>query len=285
MRFPTIRAVFDLARGGNALVTALAVWVGGTVGAQTFEVRAALLGGLAAALVAAWGNAVNDICDRSLDRLQKPHRPLPSGRLTLAAARIWASVFAAAGLALSYGLGRLPFGIAAVTTLLLWAYSFRMKGWWFAGNVVVSLAAGLAFVFGAAVQGTSPASMLPQGWVVFGFAFLWHLAREWVKAAEDVESDRAVGLSTVAVVFGPRAAARASALTLALLLLLLLPPYFRGYFGLVYLLLVLFGVAPVLLGVIGQLWPGPDAVRLGRLARVLKWDMLVGICAIWFGLR
>jgi len=285
MRFPTTRAVCELARAGNALVTALAVWVGGTVGAETFAVQAALLGGLAAALVAAWGNAVNDICDRALDLLYKPHRPLPSGRLTPKAARAWAALFAACGLGLSYSLGRGPFAIALVTVFLLWAYSFRLKGWWFAGNLLVSLTAGLAFLFGSAVQGATFGSVLPQGWVAFAFAFLWHLAREWVKAAEDVESDRTAGLHTVAVVWGPRAAARAAAITLAVLLLLLLPPFFQGYFNLIYLLLVLFGVVPVLVGTIGQLWPGPDSVRLGRLARLLKWDMLVGICAIWFGLR
>jgi geranylgeranylglycerol-phosphate geranylgeranyltransferase len=281
----SLRAVLDLARAGNALVTALAVWVGGTAGAANFEASRALLGGLAAALVAAWGNAVNDITDRDLDSRDKPHRPLPSGRMSLAAARAWAGVFALGGLAASVPLGASAFVIALATTLLLWAYSLWLKGRLFFGNVVVAFLAGLAFVFGAAVQGTPPGRMLPQGWVAFGFAFLWHLAREWVKAAEDVESDRAAGLSTVAVAWSPRAASRAAAAVLALLLVLLWPPYVSGYFGPIYLILVAAGIVPVLIGSIFYLWPGPDRARLGQLAFVLKWDMLVGVAAIWFGLR
>ena len=76
-----LTAHWELARGGNALMTALAVWVGGSVGAVVVDVRAALLAGLAAALTAAFGNVVNDLFDRDIDEEYKKHRPLPSGRV------------------------------------------------------------------------------------------------------------------------------------------------------------------------------------------------------------
>jgi geranylgeranylglycerol-phosphate geranylgeranyltransferase len=151
------------------------------------------------------------------------------------------------------------------------------------GNVAVATLAGLAFLFGAIVQGETFASILPQAWVAFGFAFLWHLAREWVKAAEDLDGDKAAGLNTLAVAYGNKPATRAAAVVLSLLTVGLWPPYFLDYFSGVYLLLVAFGVLPVLVGTIPMLWSGADSARLGQLSRILKWDMLVGVCAIWFG--
>jgi 4-hydroxybenzoate polyprenyltransferase len=143
----------------------------------------------------------------------------------------------------------------------------------------------VTFLFGALVQGEAISEILPQGWVAFAFAFLWHLARELVKAAEDVESDRAANLRTFAVWAGSEWACRAASLVLVLLTMLLLPPYLLDYFDETYLVLVTVGVAPVLLATAAYVWSAPDAVRLHQLSRLLKFDMLVGIAALWFGLR
>ena len=284
MLISKIKTTYELARGGNALVTAIAVWVGGTVGAETFSAVQAVAGGLAAALIAAWGNAINDIYDRELDARRKQHRPIPSGRVSVRAAAWQAAVFALAGILIAGWINVEALVIASATALLLWLYSFRLKGWLVAGNLAVSFLSGLSFLFGAVVQNTAIADILPQGWYAFGFAFLWHLGREWVKAAEDVEEDREAGLRTLAVVYGPKAAGRAASLVLTILLLGLWQPYLDGYFNSIYLMLVLVGVVPVLCGSIVTLWQGCDVVRLQRIAGVLKWDMLVGVLAIWMGL-
>jgi len=279
-----IKAVWELARGGNALVTAVAVWVGGAVGAESVRLDPALVGGVSAALIAAWGNAINDIYDRKLDARRKTERPLPSGRIGVGSAVALAISFAGVGLVLAGSINSAALQIAILTVVLLWAYSFRLKGWLFVGNIVVSFLAGLAFVYGAVVQGELLSTILPQCWFAFGFALLWHLAREWVKAVQDVEEDQAEGLRTMAVAFGSKAAGRAAAVVLALLLVALWPPWIYGYFDMTYGLLVLFGVVPVLVGAIMMLWNGCDPVRFERLARVLKWDMLIGVLAIWLGL-
>ena len=279
----TLKAHWELARGGNALVTALAVWVGGSVGASTFDVRLALLGALAAALAAASGNIVNDIFDRDIDARHKGHRPIPSGRINVTSAWLDAALASTAAAVCAHLVNHLSFQVVCATLLALWLYSWKLKGWFGMGHIVVSLLAGLSFLFGAIVQGETFGSILMQGWIVFAFATLWHLAREWAKAAEDLEEDRESGVRTLAVWLGEGVACKAAAVTLVVILLSLWLPFTAGYFGLGYLLLVLAAVAPVLAGSAYTLWFVPDKAKLDQVARLLKWDMLVGVAAIWFG--
>lgn len=278
-----LKAHWELARGSNALVTALAVWVGGSVGAMTFDAGLALLGGLSAALAAAFGNIVNDIYDRDTDARHKSHRPIPSGRVSITSAWLDAAFAATAAAVCAHQINHLSFQVVCGTLLALWLYSFRLKAWLGAGHIVVALLAGLAFLYGAIVQGENFGGILVHGWIAFAFATLWHLAREWVKAAEDLDEDRLSGVQTLAVWKGATVACKAAAVTLLVILLSLWWPYVAGYFGLGYLLLVLAAVAPVLAGSAYTLWFVPDKARLGQLSRLLKWDMLAGVAAIWFG--
>jgi geranylgeranylglycerol-phosphate geranylgeranyltransferase len=260
--------------------------VGGVVGASRFDPWLALKGSLAAFMVAAWGNVVNDIYDRHVDAAHKAHRPIPSGRITVRSAWGWAvffAVFAIVQGAATTSVTALVLVLSGL--LLLWLYSSRWKGAGGAGHVIVASLGGVTFLFGAVVQGESLTEILPQGWVAFTFACLWHLAREFIKAAEDVDSDRAAGTRTLAVWAGTEWACRAAALVLVVLTALLLPPYFARYFNETYLVLAAVGVAPVLLATAAYVWSVPDPVRLHQLARMLKLDMLVGIAALWFGLR
>jgi len=279
----TLKAHWELARGGNALVTALAVWVGGSVGAITFDARLALLGALAAALAAASGNIVNDIFDRDIDARYKGHRPIPSGRIKVMSAWLDAALASTAAAVCAHLVNHLSFQVVCATLLALWLYSWKLKRWFGMGHIVVSLLAGLSFLFGAIVQGETFGSILMQGWIAFVFATLWHLAREWAKAAEDLQEDRESGVRTLAVWLGEGVACRAAAVTLVVILLSLWWPFAADYFGLGYLLLVLAAVAPVLAGSAYTLWFVPDKAKLDQVVRLLKWDMLVGVAAIWFG--
>jgi geranylgeranylglycerol-phosphate geranylgeranyltransferase len=278
------KAVADLGRLGNMLVATFAVWVGGVVGADTFDPVVALLGGLAAGLTTAWGNSVNDIFDREIDAHQKQTRPIPSGRLTLKSARVWSIVFVGCGAFVAAYISEAAFVVVVGVSLALGLYSWKLKAVPIIGHLMVAFLGGLTFLFGAIVQGTWWSAIYPQGWIAFGFATLWHLARELVKAAEDVESDQKYGAVTFAVWAGTKAACRGASILLALLALLLTPPYLLGFFNLTYLVLVSVGVVPLLLGAAAYLWTIPDTVRLSQIASLLKWNMLVGICAIWFGL-
>ncbi|RMG60751.1 MAG: homogentisate phytyltransferase, partial [Calditrichaeota bacterium] len=83
---------------------------------------------LLAALVATWGGNVyivglNQIIDLDLDRINKPHLPLPSGRLSLTGAAVVTTIAGAIGLIVSsLGSGYL-FLVLVISMILGTAYS------------------------------------------------------------------------------------------------------------------------------------------------------------------
>src|SRR5512134_3558310 len=78
-------------RPHNMLASALAVVAGASI-AGDVRVEGLALVALLAALVTGAGNILNDCFDLRVDRINKPRRPLPSGRITRRAAVVWYGV-------------------------------------------------------------------------------------------------------------------------------------------------------------------------------------------------
>ncbi|MFI9773655.1 SCO3242 family prenyltransferase [Streptomyces sp. NPDC051956] len=101
------------------------------------------------------GMALNDWADRAEDAVDRPHRPLPSGRIRPAAALAAAGGLTAAGLALATRAGR-PAALAAGTlAATVWAYDLGLKKT-AAGPVAMAAARGLDVLLGAAATLTPP---------------------------------------------------------------------------------------------------------------------------------
>ncbi|OSC55651.1 prenyltransferase, partial [Streptomyces sp. 4F] len=73
------------------------------------------------------GMALNDWADRAEDAVERPHRPLPSGRIRPAAALAAAGALTGAGLALAAGAGRPALAVAAPLAATVWAYDLTLK--------------------------------------------------------------------------------------------------------------------------------------------------------------
>ncbi|WP_235967830.1 SCO3242 family prenyltransferase, partial [Streptomyces mesophilus] len=73
------------------------------------------------------GMALNDWADREVDAVERPHRPLPSGRITPFAALSAAAGLTAAGLALASLAGRRPLAVAGALAGTVWAYDLGLK--------------------------------------------------------------------------------------------------------------------------------------------------------------
>jgi geranylgeranylglycerol-phosphate geranylgeranyltransferase len=273
----SISSLPGLLRIPNVIITALSVIVGSLQspwdGSQTtWRILAAAI---SAGLIAAGGNAYNDYCDRDLDRLQKPERPLPSGRVQPGAAKIVATVCCVLGLVIGWILSPLMFIVATLAALLLVIYSRFLKGKPLWGNIAVAFVAGLAFIYGGAAVG-NPVAALWAAWL----AFLFHLSREIIKDLEDVPGDSAAGAMTLPVRYGLAWARFAATLALALLLSSLPLPYYLGRHNINYLWIALGGVMPVVLIVIILLWRWSKPGQFHRLSVWMKWDMLVGLVAL-----
>ncbi|MFI8794298.1 SCO3242 family prenyltransferase [Streptomyces sp. NPDC055105] len=95
------------------------------------------------------GMALNDWADRAEDAVDRPHRPLPSGRIRPAAALAAAGGLTAAGLALATRAGRPAALAAGALAATVWAYDLGLKKTP-AGPVAMAAARGLDVLLGAA---------------------------------------------------------------------------------------------------------------------------------------
>ncbi len=265
----SLGAYLELARPVNCAMAAVGVLIGELVAGVQDPVRAALAP-LAAAIVCAGGNAINDYFDAEVDAINRPDRPIPSGRVSRRAAHRFALGCFALGTLLAAAINPTCLLIAAVNSALLYAYSARLKGTPLVGNAVVSYLVGSCFLFGAAV-GARPA---PAAWM-FALAFLANLVREILKDVEDVEGDAALGLRTLPIVCGERVALRTAAAIAGVLLALTPVPYLRGTVGWPYPVLAL-PAAAVILGSSLLACRGWD---VGRAQRAVKAGMLLGLLA------
>jgi geranylgeranylglycerol-phosphate geranylgeranyltransferase len=163
--------------------------------------------------VAAGGNVVNDIFDIEVDRVNRPHRALPSGRMTVKQAWVYVLVLSALGtfFALLNGL----YGTALVVTFVIIGYLYAAKGksLGIAGNFMVAFSFAFGFIYGSFVytETVPPLSIPVPTWLFFVTAFMILQARETIKGAEDVEGDRLRDVRTIARVYGFRVAAAVQA--------------------------------------------------------------------------
>lgn len=151
------------------------------------------------ALITSAGNTINDYFDAEIDAVNRPDRPIPAGSVNRESARVFAVILFIAGIAVSLFTTPLCIAIALFNSFLLFAYAARLKKLPLAGNGAVAYLSASMFLFGGALNGwESLVHILPIAAITF-FAML---ARELLKAAEDVEGDKMGGADTFPIRFG-----------------------------------------------------------------------------------
>ncbi len=278
MNFKKTRSFFRLGRPVNVLITLLSIpvacWIAGGTSGQLLEIVAAALTG---ALVTAGANAINDFFDIEIDRINRPDRPLPRGELSREEARMMWLLTSTLAVALNIAVNPTALAIVISAVVLLYIYSARLKGTILAGNIVVGVMTGMAFIYGGAAVGHPDRAALPAL-----FAFLVNLARELVKDVEDVEGDRAKQAATLPVKYGPRSALAVATLSLLLLIGATLLAAFFSLYQPVFLYIVL--VADLLMfGTILMMWRDSSPAQMRRASNTLKLSMGIGLLSIIAG--
>jgi 4-hydroxybenzoate polyprenyltransferase len=166
---------------------------------------------LAAGVLNAASNGLNQICDLENDRINKPHRPLPSGAMTQWEAWTFVAVAYAGALAMVAAVNRETFVIYVFAGLATVAYSappLRLKRHPAGSNLVIALIRGeLLKVAGWAAVSTVLITIEP--WYIGFIYFLFLLGATTTKDFADVEGDRAAGCITLPVRYGVAWSARA----------------------------------------------------------------------------
>ncbi|MFE3401612.1 SCO3242 family prenyltransferase [Streptomyces anulatus] len=101
------------------------------------------------------GMALNDWADRDEDAVDRPHRPIPSRRISPAAALGAAGALTAAGLALAARAGRPALTVATGLAATVWAYDLHLKHTK-AGPAAMATARSLDLLLGATATATDP---------------------------------------------------------------------------------------------------------------------------------
>ncbi len=170
-----------------------------------------LLAVLAAGVLNAASNGINQICDFENDRVNKPHRPLPSGRMTWRQAWTFVAITYFLALAMVAVINWQIFAIYILAALATLAYSVppvRLKRSTWGSNIIISLIrGGLLKVAGWAAVATVLHSVEP--WYIGSIYVVFLLGATTTKDFADIEGDRAAGCMTLPVRYGATFSARA----------------------------------------------------------------------------
>ena len=170
------------------------------------------LGLVMAAVLNAASNALNQIYDLEIDRINKPKRALPSARLSLREA--WVFTFAAYAVALALAWCVAPGGrhecfwivvVATVITVLYSAPPFRTKRLGIWANVTIAIPRGVLLK----VAGWSAVKTIfgTEPWFIGAIFGLFLLGASTTKDFADMEGDARGGCRTLPIIYGVRRAA------------------------------------------------------------------------------
>ena len=215
-----------LFRIGNTLTGVVGVFLGAIVALGGLPTgKLAIITILQATSVlcfmASW-NALNDIFDLEIDKVNRPDRPLPSGAISVRSAKVATSLMMATSflcMVLAWftvdSMGNefsewAPSLVVWVVALFLLAnYEFpnslRLKDRGLPGNIAISISVGLVAVFGAAGV-LQPYNH--RAWSLFLVGTFYNTSREVVKDIEDMEGDE--GRNTLAMRVGADSARTAA---------------------------------------------------------------------------
>lgn len=239
---------------------------------------AMIIASLAAGLIGAGGMVVNDIFDAEIDRINKPSRPLPSGAVSPRSASFLYACLTAVGLLLNLFLQSNAQAIAIGAALLVFLYSYTLKSTPLFGNLAVGLLTGLTFIYGGAAVGNIERATIPAL-----FAFLINVGRELIKDMEDVEGDARHDAATFPIKYGMRSAALVATLFLLAVVGSTIIPFANRQYGMAYFIIVMAGVNCVIAFVLYSMWKDTTPKNLNRLSTILKYDMIIGLIAIYLG--
>lgn len=227
-----MNSYIEILRPGNAIMALIAVILMAIIGkTYSFEI---VLGAISVFLATGAGNTINDYYDYEIDKINKPERPIPSGRIKLENALYYSLLLFLIATIIGFFISIENGLTVIICSALMILYAYTLKQRCLIGNICVSLLTGLTFVYGGLITGDIYLSIF-----LGFFAFLMTLSREIIKDTEDIEGDKKENANTLPIKYGAKNAVLL-AVVLNILTCLLSPIlYFYNIFSIVYLAIVI----------------------------------------------
>ena len=256
----------------NAAIAALCVVSGGFVSPFPLVLKT-LFASASIFFLTLGGNVINDYFDREVDKINRPERWIPSGKMKAKDMVFLSILLFFIGLVSAYLSGIIIFFIDLfiVTFLILYTPFFKPRP--LIGNVVVAFLAALVFPIGALSTGSIRGSLFP-----FIFAFLIQFSRELTKDIEDISGDMVLKMRTFPILFGEN---NAKKIILSLLYLLFFATVVSIFFyPVIFRISMIILVDIPLIFVIILIY---RKLEWSKLQRILKILMVSGLIAITTG--
>lgn len=278
-----MRHWIQLIRLVNVLLSGAAALVGAYIAGGHAELTAWLLILVAPMLITAAGNIQNDYCDRSIDRLNRPDRPLISGAIHSSTAKYLVAVCYILGCAAAIPVGWTPLLIALLVVAILTLYNIswsRLPG---LGNLTVASLGALPIFYGAFSVAASENPRMEITAAAALIALGLHLTRELLKDTVDMDGDRIGGRSTLPLLHGQVAVMRWSALVMIAVAAASLWLGTTGWLNPIYMVGTCITILPALLYGAAQCWWRPELTIAAFWSGGLKLIMVAGLVWITLG--
>ena len=250
-----VRDWLDLFRAGNCVTGFVGVFLGAILTLEDFPKDdnlniTALLALSVYSFMASW-NALNDYLDLEIDKINRPDRPLPSGRISKSLALTAILLTCAISFTSLFLAGQIANDMTDnfrdwYPTIFIWLFALTLlvnyeddrillglKNRGLPGNLAISISVGLVVLFGAAGL-FDPLN--ERAVSLFFIGTLYNLSREIIKDVEDMEGDE--GRNTYAMRAGAENARLASWVILLITLVALLSPFALGIFDLIHMIFI-----------------------------------------------
>lgn len=154
---------------------------------------------------------INQVADVNIDKINKPHLPIPSGLLSVQQAKIivYAALFISLGLAIF--ISPYLFGIIVLSTLIGWSYSmppFYMKQHHISAAFAIATVRGLLLnaggflVFNYLINNSL--EMPKNVKILTLFIIVFSIVISWFKDLPDIEGDAKYNIKTFAILYSPK---------------------------------------------------------------------------------
>lgn len=270
-----MNAYLEIIRPGNAVMAVIAVLLVMLISGNF--TTSAFLACFVVFVVTGGGNIINDYFDYKIDAINKPKRPIPSGRISRKTAGIYSLFLFIIGIIAAFYINFLLGMIAFLSSLLMIYYAYSLKSKCLIGNLSISFLTGLCFVFGGIAVGEIITS------IYLGFyAFLMTMAREIVKDMEDVEGDKKEGAKTLPIIYGAKTSSILAASFMIIASITSPVLYFIGIFNLLYLAVLFAAIVVFLIGA-ASILKDQTAINSAKVSKRIKIGMGITFLAFALG--
>ena len=275
-----LQGLLTLIRPINSIMIGFAVLVGIAITNPSLVFSEfSFVGFLIGFFISSYSMVINDIYDIDIDNINRPDRPLPSGRVTLNEAKLFSVFLLLIGVSLSiisiirYESSILIFFITIFFSFISWLYSYSLKKRGLIGNLIVAISMTIPFIFGGIIiNGFTNVLLLSFSTI----AFLSGLGREIVKTICDVKGDKSKHVNTVSITLGVSNAAKLGGFLILCAVLVSMIPFVLGSVDVIYFIFLIVPNSLMLYSSLKIIFDHSESSAY-RIKNLLLMGMLLGL--------